>query len=182
MPEDYSCTDYVFYSKATYQDKTASSADIFTIICSESWLTGITKTGAAWGFAGGMGSALSLFLIIICLLIVILFTAKNYEKMQTFVKSKFDKIKENKQKKEIPEQKPKIPTIQTFKQLLQTIELNLKNHDFKQAKNNYAKITDIYADLNQQPISGEKKMKMYNLLKKEYKKLKAEYQKTIKKR
>jgi len=169
MPEEYSCTDYVFYSMATYNGKKASSTDIFTILCQENWLTSMSKTGgAAWGIGkeGGYSFALLLLVFIVTILFVVLYTTINYNQMRSFVMSKYGRlVGEDAAKIEAIEKTWTIrKQIQAFEKLQNGLEESLGKSDFEKAKKLYSKLNQIYIDLNEKSISKDKKVQMYAAL------------------
>jgi hypothetical protein len=157
MPEDYSCTDYVFYAKATYNDKSASSADVFSIICKEGLLAGMAE------FGYGKSGSLMFFLVVfvVGMLIVVLSNAKKYNELKGFVNAKYyGEIGE----KEAAADSFFRKQIRDFEILMSRLENKIKNHKFLEAKGLYNKLSRLYVDLNEKSVSKEKKIGMYAAL------------------
>lgn len=182
MPKDYSCTDYVFYSRATYKDISASSADIFSVLCEKS-------EKPAPKLFDWQASTVFLIALVICLLFVVFFTTSKYKKTRAYVKSLYAGLMRRnivKRKTEYPQrsiaeiykataERPTAANLdketQNFKELLRKLEISLRNKEIGEAKKNYSKLNKLYIGLNKLPVSKEKKVRMYGVLKKEYEKL-----------
>ena len=82
LPEDYSCVDYIFYTKATYKTITATSADIFKVACEKKEVPAPPKL-----VMGGKPTIFILIGLVVCLLLAVIFITNEHRKIRIFIKS-----------------------------------------------------------------------------------------------
>lgn len=75
MPGGYPCVEYIFYTKASFEDRTAASADIFTTLCEK---TEMPAPKFNWQ------PFILIFIIILVCIIIILISIREYRKLKKF--------------------------------------------------------------------------------------------------